>query len=90
MPLAQTRRMVHALLAGELESVEMRIDEVFGLRSPVHVHDVDARVLDPRSTWPDPAAFDRKRLELAAMFRENFRQFESSASEVVRAAGPKG
>ena len=90
MPLAQTRRMVHALLAGELESVEMRIDEVFGLRSPVHVHDVDARVLDARSTWPDPAAFDRKRLELAAMFRENFRQFESGASEAVRAAGPKG
>jgi phosphoenolpyruvate carboxykinase (ATP) len=89
MPLAQTRRMVHALLGGELDGVEMRVDEVFGLRTPVHVQDVDARVLDPRSTWPDAAAYDRKRQELAAMFRDNFRQFESGASETVRAAGPR-
>jgi phosphoenolpyruvate carboxykinase (ATP) len=90
MPLAQTRRMVHALLAGELERVETRTDDVFGLRTPVHIHDVDARVLEARATWSDPAAYDRKRRELATMFRENFRQFESGASEAVRAAGPKG
>jgi phosphoenolpyruvate carboxykinase (ATP) len=89
MPLAQTRRMVHALLGGELDGVEMRVDEVFGLRTPVHIHDVDARVLDPRTTWSDPAAYDRKRRELAGMFRENFRQFEVGASEAVRAAGPR-
>ncbi|HUP23922.1 MAG TPA: phosphoenolpyruvate carboxykinase (ATP) [Thermoanaerobaculia bacterium] len=90
IPLAQTRRMVHALLAGELERAEMRLDEVFGLRSPIHIHDVDSRVLEPRGTWSDPAAYDRKRQELAAMFRENFRQFEAGASEAVRAASPKG
>jgi phosphoenolpyruvate carboxykinase (ATP) len=90
IPLAQTRRMVHALLGGELERAEMRLDEVFGLRSPIHIRDVDSRVLEPRGTWSDPEAYDRKRQELAAMFRENFRQFEDGASEAVRAASPKG
>ena len=49
---------------------------------------VDARVLDPRTTWSDPAAYDRKRRELAAMFRENFRQYEPEVPPAVAAAGP--
>ena len=47
---------------------------------------VDARLLDPRSTWADPAAYDRKAHELAEMFRANFEQFSSE----LAAAGPLG
>ena len=33
-------------------------------------------LLDPRSTWRDPDAYDAKARELARMFRENFEKFE--------------
>ena len=89
MPIAATRALLRAALSGELDGVEYRTDRVFGFEVPVDVPDVDARLLDPRSTWADPDAYDRKAGELAAMFRENFARLEG-ADEHVAAAGPVG
>jgi phosphoenolpyruvate carboxykinase (ATP) len=89
MPLAATRRMVTAALTGELDEVGLRADPVFGLGTPLAIPGVESSVLDPRGTWSDTAAYDRKVQELAAMFIENFRRFEASAPDAVRAAGPQ-
>jgi phosphoenolpyruvate carboxykinase (ATP) len=43
-------------------------------------------LLDPRSTWSDPATYDRKARELAQMFRDNFERF---ADPALAAAGPQ-
>jgi phosphoenolpyruvate carboxykinase (ATP) len=72
MPIAATRALLDAALAGKLDSAEFRRDEVFGFEVPVEVPAVDSALLDPRSTWRDPAAYDAKARELAQMFRENF------------------
>ncbi len=37
---------------------------------------VDPALLDPRATWADPDAYDRKARELADMFITNFERFE--------------
>jgi phosphoenolpyruvate carboxykinase (ATP) len=89
MPIQATRGLLHAALSGKLDSVEYRVDEVFGLEVPVLVPGVDPRLLDPRSTWDDPEAYDRKARELARMFRENFTRFDD-VSPGVAAAGPRG
>ncbi|MDX6510703.1 MAG: phosphoenolpyruvate carboxykinase [Gaiellaceae bacterium] len=89
MPIAATRALLRAALDGELDAVEFREDPVFGLRVPVEVPDVDAKLLDPRSTWADPDAYDRKARELARMFRDNFEQFAEVAGEKITAAGPR-
>jgi phosphoenolpyruvate carboxykinase (ATP) len=86
MPISATRAMLSAALAGELESAEYRIDDVFGFEVPVAVPGVDAKLLDPRSTWTDPAAYDVKARELATMFRENFERFDDPQ---LAAAGPR-
>jgi len=86
MPIAATRVLLHAALEGRLEDVQYRNDPVFGFRVPVEVPGVDSRLLDPRSTWRDQEAYDRKAHELAAMFRENFEQF----SPELAVAGPLG
>ena len=51
--------------------------------------DVPADVLDPRGTWPDPAAYDAQARKLAAMFRENFAKISPTAQS-LQAAGPRG
>jgi phosphoenolpyruvate carboxykinase (ATP) len=88
MPIAATRALLHAALAGTLEGVQYRTDPVFGFQVPVAVPGVEAALLDPRSTWRDPAAYDRKAEELVQMFRENFDRF-AAAEPALAAAGPR-
>ncbi|MFN0155198.1 MAG: phosphoenolpyruvate carboxykinase (ATP) [Gaiella sp.] len=89
MPIRATRALLDAALSGALDGVDYRIDDVFGLEVPLAVPGVDPALLDPRSTWADPAAYDVKARELAAMFRENFTRFENDAGAAVSAAGPR-
>jgi phosphoenolpyruvate carboxykinase (ATP) len=88
MKLAHTRRMVTAALAGELDNVETWTDPIFGLQVPVHVEGVPDQVLRPRETWKNPADYDAKATQLADMFAENFKKYESGVEESVKAAGP--
>jgi phosphoenolpyruvate carboxykinase (ATP) len=89
MPIEATRALLRAALSGELADAEYRSDEVFGLQVPTAVPGVNAKLLDPRSTWRDPAAYDRKSRELARMFRDNFERFAEAAGPAVAAAGPR-
>ncbi|HKY99035.1 MAG TPA: phosphoenolpyruvate carboxykinase (ATP) [Gemmatimonadaceae bacterium] len=89
MKLGYTRAMVRAVLAGALDSVETTVDPVFGLHVPTAVPEVPVDVLDQRSTWSDPAAYDEQARKLAGMFRTNFERFGDTARE-IREAGPKG
>jgi phosphoenolpyruvate carboxykinase (ATP) len=88
MPIHATRALLHAALAGRLGSVAYRTDEVFGFEVPVSVPGVDDALLDPRSTWRDPDAYDAKARELAAMFRANLEKFANVEPDVA-AAGPQ-
>jgi phosphoenolpyruvate carboxykinase (ATP) len=87
MPIAATRALLRAALSGELEGVETRTDELFGFEVPVEVPGVLSSLLDPRSTWDDPAAYDAKARELAEMFKQNFTKFR--ADDNIVAGGPR-
>jgi phosphoenolpyruvate carboxykinase (ATP) len=90
MPIGATRALLEAALSGELDDAEMRVDPVFGIEVPTAVPGVDTALLDPRSTWADPAAYDAKAHELATMFRANFeKRFAAGADPAVAAAGPR-
>ena len=89
MSIKHTRAMIRAILNGTLASVETRPDPVFGVGVPVAVAGVPDDVLTPRNTWQDKEAYDRKALELARRFNENFRKYEAGVSEGVRAVAPK-
>jgi phosphoenolpyruvate carboxykinase (ATP) len=86
MPIAATRALLRAALDGELDQVEYRLDPIFGFEVPVEVPGVDSSLLDPRSTWSDPDAYDEKARYLATRFRENFQKF--GADDNIVQAGP--
>jgi phosphoenolpyruvate carboxykinase (ATP) len=89
MPIQATRALLHAALSGDLDDVEYRTDATFGFAVPVEAKGVDTALLDPRSTWRDPEAYDRKAAELAQMFRENFTRFADEVGDAVVASGPR-
>jgi phosphoenolpyruvate carboxykinase (ATP) len=88
MKIADTRAMIRAALAGDLDNVDYRRHPVFNVDVPVSVPDVPGGVLDPRSTWADDAAYDAQATKLARMFIENFKTFEADVDASVVAAGP--
>ncbi|MGH9534022.1 MAG: phosphoenolpyruvate carboxykinase (ATP) [Terriglobales bacterium] len=87
IPLEVTRAIVRAALAGQLNDTPCAPDPVFGVAVPRAVPGVPAEMLQPRSTWRDPAAYDAKARELAGRFAANFQQF-GAVAETIRAAGP--
>ncbi|NBC95293.1 MAG: phosphoenolpyruvate carboxykinase [Deinococcus-Thermus bacterium] len=84
IPLPETRGMVRAVLSGALDDAPMDPDPAFGLRVPRAVPDVDDRLLRPRDTWDDVAAYDRSAAELARRFRENFAEVAPDAPQAWR------
>ena len=90
MKIAHTRAMITAALSGDLDGVPYARDPIFNLDVPTFCAGVPAQVLTPRATWKDPAAYDAQANKLAGMFRENFANFEATASEDVKNAGPGG
>jgi phosphoenolpyruvate carboxykinase (ATP) len=87
--LKYTRAIVHAALTGELDESDTRRDPIFGLAVPTEINRVPANVLNPRSTWSDPAAYDAQARKLADMFRENFDKI-GNVDAATKNAGPKG
>jgi phosphoenolpyruvate carboxykinase (ATP) len=45
-------------------------------------------VLDTRSTWEDPKAYDAQAAKLAKMFVDNFARFADGVDEEVKGAAP--
>ena len=89
MKIAHTRAMITAALSGQLDNVQYRKDPNFNVDVPTSCPGVPEGVLDPRSTWPKPEAYDEQAKKLAQMFVENFKTFEKDVSPAVKEAGPK-
>jgi phosphoenolpyruvate carboxykinase (ATP) len=69
-----TRAMVRAALRGDLDSVEYRLDPVFGLQVPKLCPGVPDKVLDPRETWQNKQAYDEQARKLKAMWDEQMKK----------------
>ena len=86
MPIKATRALLSAALDGSLEKGEFRRDPHFGFEVPTRVEGVDAALLDPRSTWDDPDAYDAQARRLVQMFADNFAQYAEHIDDEVKAA----
>ncbi|MBI3747114.1 MAG: phosphoenolpyruvate carboxykinase (ATP), partial [Chloroflexi bacterium] len=88
MNINHTRNMVRAAINGDLAGVPTVIDPVFRVAVPTAVPGVPAEILQPRSTWKDPATYDAAARRIAHMFHENFEAYADGVSAAVRDAGP--
>ena len=86
--LAYTRAMITAALEGALDSVEYDTHPVFGVSMPTTCPGVPPGILNPRTTWPDPLAYDEMAGHLADWFISNFTKYQQEVSEEIRAAAP--
>ena len=78
--------MVKAALAGKLDHVGRTEEPVFKLAIPKECPGVPGRVLQPRSAWKDPSAYDAKAGQLLALFEQNLSSIGAASSELVATA----
>lgn len=88
MSLKYTRAILDAIHDGSLAKCDTVTDPVFGLHIPTSCSQVPEEILVPKNTWADGEAFDKTATKLANLFIENFKKYESDASDDVKAAGP--
>ena len=87
--LSYTRNMITAALRGQLDQVNYKEHDVFGLAMPTECPDVPTEILDPKNTWSDKAAYDKKAQKLAQAFVGNFEKFAEYANDEILSAAPK-
>ena len=86
--LKHTRAIVDAIHSGALSKAKMQRDQTFGFDVVTECPGVPAEILVPRDAWSDKAAHDTAAKELAGLFRDNFRNYDSGVSAKIKAAGP--
>lgn len=87
-PLKYTRAILDAVHSGELAAAEFETYETFNLRVPRRCTGVPDELLNPARSWTGTAGFKEEVRKLGGLFMENFRKYESEATEGVIKAGP--
>ncbi|KAA8671685.1 phosphoenolpyruvate carboxykinase (ATP) [Pantoea dispersa] len=88
--LKDTRAIINAILAGELDEAETVTLPVFNLQVPTTLAQVDDAILDPRRSWPDAAAWQQAAEALAQRFITNFDKYtDNDAGKALVQAGPQ-
>jgi len=88
MRIEHTRALLNAALDGTLNKQDFKTDPIFGVAIPTTCPNIPEKILNPKNTWSDKEAFDKQARHLAALFEENFREYENDVPEKVRKAGP--
>jgi phosphoenolpyruvate carboxykinase (ATP) len=80
--------MITAALEDALDKVEYKTHPVFGMAMPTTCPGVPSALLDPRSTWPNPADYDEMAGHLTDWFIKNFEKYKDGLDEEILQAGP--
>jgi phosphoenolpyruvate carboxykinase (ATP) len=87
--IKDTRGIIDAILDGSIDKAPTKNIAIFNLEVPTSLPGVDPKILDPRDTYSNPADWDKKAKELAALFIKNFEQYiDNEEGKKLVAAGP--
>ena len=88
--LANTRALINAIFDGELDDAETETLPIFNLQMPKALVGLDSSVLDPRSSYDNPAEWEKRARHLGGLFVDNFEKFtDTNAGKALVAAGPQ-
>jgi phosphoenolpyruvate carboxykinase (ATP) len=90
MSIKDTRACIDSILTGTILEAEFEKLDVFDLYIPKSLYGANNKVLNPRNTWDDKDAYDKKLHKLATMFIANFKRYDDNGSEFdFASAGPQ-
>jgi len=90
IPLKETRAIIDAIFAGDIDKAECETMPIFNLSVPKAVPGVSAQILNPVNTWADKSDYTVTAKKLAGMFIERFKKYaDNEAGKALEAHGPQ-
>ena len=86
--LPLTRKIIHKILDGTIQSCKFEMDPLFGFQIPTKLDDIDTNLLIPKNMWKDEKDYFVAAKELIEKFQNNFSQYDIN-DESVKNAEPK-
>lgn len=79
-----SRELIKFALEGKLKEEDFYEDPILGFKVPKKLKDIPEEILNPKKGWKDEKEYERKAIELANKFKENFKEFEGEVPKKVR------
>ena len=88
--IKDTRYIIDAILSGAINFAPTKKIPYFDFEVPTELPNVNKNILDPRDTYQNKEDWDNKAKNLASLFIENFKKYETNdAGKALVKAGPK-
>ncbi|MFC5285078.1 phosphoenolpyruvate carboxykinase (ATP) [Pedobacter alpinus] len=81
--LSYSRAIINEVLNGNLNKAKYVKDEIFELNMPTSCNGVPSEILTPKSTWLNPADYDKKAKQLRRDLMINYNKFVENPEEEV-------
>ena len=85
--LPKTRKILDAILNGDIENVEFDQDLYFGFQIPTFLSNIESDLLNPLKAWGDLEEYHRSAGELVKKFQQNYEKYDLG-DDIIRNAGP--
>jgi phosphoenolpyruvate carboxykinase (ATP) len=70
-----TRKIIYSINNNSIDEKYENLD-IFNLKYPVKIDNLDSNLLNPRNSWKDKKKYDAIRFKLANMFDQNFKKYK--------------
>ncbi len=88
MSIKNTRACITAILDGSIAKSEFDVTKTFRLQVPKTLGEIDPEILNPRNAWEDKELFDKTRDNLAEMFIDNYKKYQTKEHMDFAPYGP--
>ena len=85
--LPLTRKIIHKILDGSIESSRFKEDIYFGFKIPEELDDIDPEILNPLNAWSDVDAYNNSAKGLVMKFKDNYKKYDLG-DDKIRNGGP--
>lgn len=82
--IAQTRKLIHAAVSGQLDHAGYETDPIFSFEIPNDCPGVPASILNPRKMVDNQGEYELRAVQLAKKFKEGFSRYESKMPDNMR------
>ena len=83
-----TRKIIYAILDGNISGANCETDPYFGVQVPTSLEDIGSEILIPSNAWSNEDEYRKIAEDLVGKFQANFEGYSISDEEIIN-AGPK-